>query len=121
MRIYPLVSLPILAYLAKADSTCENDLEYSLGLKNKNCYSWFRNKEDRRQDICSRKSEAREKCRKTCGLCCGNDAGFKFVIGDNRGTPIKKSCNWLDKGNETKRKEDFCGTGSGGILVKEAW
>jgi hypothetical protein len=124
MRIRTIIFLVFPSSLVKAagDGVCENDPKFTLGnVRKKGCYSWFRDKEYRRQNICANDSEVREKCKKTCGLCCGDDVRFKFKLD---GQDKRKHCAWLMKGNKAtrdKKRRKYCGKKSGGIFVSEAW
>ena len=124
MRWHPILpySLLLTAFISKSCALCENDLSYGLGnMESQNCYQWFRHKEHRRQDICSKVPNIRATCQKTCGLCCGNDIDFRFIAHDGS----TRSCAWMNKGSqETKRKRrrENCGKYSpDDIMVKEAW
>ncbi len=107
------------ACLVSSEEICEDK---KLGNMSETCDSLMGDDEDLRQAWCGTKAWLRKKCLKTCGLCCEDNADFKFKsVNHKTGEKTRRSCNWLTKGDASKRRLDYCGKSFGGTKIKDAW
>ena len=81
-------------------AVCGNDDEWSyFNFPDITC-KWIRNKEDRRQDFCSRGSAVTDPCPQTCGHCCEDHPSFSF-----RDNSIQKdiTCDYIATNNKQNK------------------
>ena len=85
-----------------ADEVCGNDADfvYFANGQERLC-SWFRLKEDRREEFCLIGS-INNACKHTCGECCEDDPTYRF----DRNNGIEADCAWV--GENAKRINRYC-------------
>ena len=104
------------------DSSIEGfDLPLSVPCLNSDTYlfndepgktcKWIRNKEYRRQSLCT-KSEVRSNCPQSCGLCCDDDPNYNYTIKN----VVPKTCEWI---TEDSLNQQFCNKYRNGRMVRD--
>jgi len=85
-----------------ATPPCVNDRSYRYNNVQKKSCVWVGEKESRRQKLCREKNQVRLACRMTCGICCKDDQGYTFDIGNG----VVKTCKWISQ--EDSRSSTYC-------------
>jgi len=96
------------------DFDCINNDDFFFNDEKETC-QWIRFKESRRSQFCQYQT-VRVNCPLSCGLCCEDDASYKFTAKFGKKDKTK-DCEWL--GKKKKRQEKWCNEKDDGDELNE--
>lgn len=102
MTMKPILRIALIFLSWEGTSSCRNNESFRYRDNARFDCKWVRNKESRRQRLCSTNETIRNECVVSCGICCEDDDSYSFKIKSKK----VKNCRWL--ASRTRRQEKWC-------------